>query len=137
MKPNITGSFQPVEHKFPELDVGKRARLATHLDRHGPYHPHDIVAAGWEQGVQDAADSLPDLYSEADVAQLLAERDALIAAIQCHINTAEQASFDDWLDTRRTSGDASEVQYQWSTSREYEDVNNDLKWAYAALSAIK
>lgn len=46
---------------------------------------------------------------------------------------SEQRAFEDWLESKRPSGDVEAVQYQWARSTEYAEFVDSLKYTEAQL----
>lgn len=56
-----------------------------------------------------------------EAARLIAAAPDLLSSLSKKVNDAEQALFDEWLESKLPSGDHEEVQCKWLNSSEYND----------------
>ena len=54
-------------------------------------------------------------------AQLIAAAPELLSSLSKKVNDAEQACFEEWLDSKSPRGDHEEVQREWRQSSDYKD----------------
>lgn len=76
----------------------------------------------------------PDAETQEANARLIAAAPELLEALQNAVDYLSQSAFEEWLNSKKPSGDVSDVQMQWENSSDFEDIENFLSIHRAAIA---